>query len=79
MKIKCIRCGKEYDTDTKEKYICTSCIKEIIRNNGNLAEEYVSLTSFKDCKNCESHNKPGTEEPCKSCRYFSNWSLNWGN
>ncbi|MCQ2598164.1 MAG: hypothetical protein MJ181_10005 [Treponema sp.] len=79
MKIKCIRCGKEYDTDIKEKYICTSCIKEIIQNNGNLAEEYTSLVTFKNCKNCQNAKKNGTEEPCKSCSFYSNWVLNWNN
>lgn len=77
MKIKCIRCKKEYDTDTYENYICTSCVKEIIQNNGNLAEEYVSLTSFKDCRNCIHNDTPADKNPCKDCDFYSDFELNW--
>lgn len=74
----CIICRKKHSTETKQKdFICKDCLKNIIKNNQSLVEEYEEILHKKSCLNCEYRKNISDEDHCRRCSYYSEWVLDW--
>lgn len=74
MKVICIRCYKKYEVEERpSEYICTNCVKEIIKHNKSLAEEYIFCLNHRECKTCKYEKTDPDKAPCIECSFYSNW------